>query len=255
MGHPAFRLHFNCFSCDSCQLYCMKGLVPAYRFLLTTETIGWHPSNNVVATIIFSLIYNRLNLNAASPYEGNALLHRIAAGDEQSFRSLFDLYKNRFYLVALKMTRSETVAEELVQEIFFKIWRNRGSLVNIENADAYLFTIAYREIYRYFKKLALEKKMQDVLSTSPVLENVTDETVLAQERERLLNEAVSKLPSQQQRVFKLARQDGLTRQQIANQLQISPNTVRNHLADAIKSIKSRLGFNVILYVVLAGVVL
>jgi hypothetical protein len=114
MGHPAFRLHFNCFRCGNFQLYFMKGLVPAYRFLFTTETIGWHPSNNVVATIIFSVIYNRLDLNAASPYEGNALLHRIAAGDEQSFRSLFDLYKNRFYLVALKMTRSETVAEELV---------------------------------------------------------------------------------------------------------------------------------------------
>jgi RNA polymerase sigma-70 factor (family 1) len=194
-------------------------------------------------------------LNGASLYEGNGLLGRIAAGDEPSFRALFDLYKNRFYLVALKMTRSEIASEELVQEIFLKIWRNRSSLVKVENADAYLFTIAYREIYRYFKKLALEKKMQEVLSTSPVLQNVTDEAVLAQECERLLNEAVSKLPSQQQRVFKLARQDGLTREQIANELKISPNTVKNHLADAIKSIKTRLGYTIIFYVVLvvAGV--
>jgi len=66
--------------------------------------------------------------------------------------------------------------------------------------------------------------------------------VLADERERLLNEAVANLPSQQQRVFRLARQEGLSRDQIANELQISPNTVRNHLADAIKTIKSRLGY-------------
>jgi RNA polymerase sigma-70 factor (family 1) len=187
------------------------------------------------------------------PYHDKELLRRIAEGDERAFRILFDGYKNRFYAVALKMTRSDTIAEEMVQEIFLKIWQNRTQLVNIDNPDAYFFTALYRQVFRHYKKLSLERKLLNLIAQSPAFRNITDETVLAHESNRLINEAIAKLPPQQQLVFRLSKMDGLSREQIAEQLHISPNTVKNHLAEAIKTIKSHLGNAALLYMLLLTV--
>lgn len=181
-----------------------------------------------------------IHLKKTVQYNLKHLLHRVAQDDEDAFKVIFDAYKERFYAVALKMTRSHAIAEEIVQETFIKIWQKRFSLGDIENADAYFFTAIYRRIYNYYKKLALEQKLLDHIATLPASKNITDETVLAWESERFINDAIKSLPAQQQLVFRLSKQDGLSREQIAEKLQISPNTVRNHLAAAIQSIKAHL---------------
>lgn len=179
-------------------------------------------------------------------------MQQVAAGDQKAFRVLFDQYKERFYAVARKMTRSDDTAQEMVQEIFIKIWQNRYSLSQVNDADAYLFTILYRQIFRHYKKLALERKLLRLIAESPAFRNVTDETVLARESQRLINEAVAQLPPQQQQVFLLSKQQGLTREQVAEKLRISPNTVRNHLAEAIRHIKLHLKQAALLYLLLPG---
>lgn len=186
-------------------------------------------------------------MKTVPPYDERELLHRIADGDERAFRVFFDHYKDRFYAVVLKMTRSDVIAEEIVQEVFIKIWQKRSTLKEINSPESYFFTAVYRRVYSHYKKLALERKFLQLISQSPSFRNITDETVLAQESERLINEAISKLPAQQQLVFKLSKQDGLSREQIAERLQISPHTVRNHMADAIKSIKSYLNQAALVY--------
>lgn len=179
-------------------------------------------------------------MKAFSSYHLKELLQSIAEGDEFAFRIVFDNYKNRFYAVALKMTRSDTIAQEMVQDIFLKIWQNRTSLASIDNPEAYFFTTLYHLIYKYYKKLSLERKMLKLISESPQFRNITDETVLAQESEKLISEAIAKLPPQQQLVFKLSKHDGLNREQIAEQLHISPHTVRNHMAEAVRFIRNYL---------------
>ena len=176
-----------------------------------------------------------------SQYDEKALLVEIAAGDERAFRKLFDLYKERFYAVVLKMTRSDEVAEDIVQDVFMNIWRKRESLVDIENPSSYFFTAVYRRVYHHYRKVALEKRL---LQEEPLIKesvNTTDDMVLAHESKNLIFQAIAKLPPQQQLVFKLSKQEGLSREDIARQLHISPNTVRNHLADAIKFIRTFLG--------------
>lgn len=184
------------------------------------------------------------------PYNEKELLHRIAAGDERAFRVFFDHYKDRFYAVALRMTRSDDVAQEMVQDIFLKVWQNRASLPDIIKPDSYFFTVLYRQIYGHYKKLSLERKMLKLIAESPAFKNITDETVLAQESERLINEAIARLPRQQQLVFRLSKQDGLSREQIAEKLQISPNTVKHHLAAAMQSIRSYLNHAALIYILL-----
>ena len=172
------------------------------------------------------------------PYDESALLARIANGDEEAFRRFFDLYKERFYAVVLKMTHSNEVAEDIVQDVFMDIWKKRESLVDIDNPSSYFFTVVYRRVYHHYRKVALEKKLLQVIPAVKESMNTTDEMVLARESKKLISQAVAKLPSQQQLVFKLSKQEGLSREDVARQLQISPNTVKNHLADALKFIRA-----------------
>ena len=168
------------------------------------------------------------------------LLERISSGDEIAFRILFEEYRHRVYSLAAKMTHSQLAAEEIVQDVFLIIWQKRELLSQVDNTSAYFFTIVYRRIYQYFRKLAVDKKVALAFESDEEYTNITEETVYFREQEKLINEAVSKLPSKMQLVFKLGKQEGLRRQEIANRLNISPNTVRNLLYSAVKAVRAHL---------------
>lgn len=186
----------------------------------------------------------------ASRYDEKTLLARIATGDETAFRKLFELYKERFYSVALKMTQSDEVAKDIVQDIFMSIWSKRENLVHIDNPPSYFFTAVYRRVYHHYRKIALERKL--IQGVAPLeSENTTDEMVIAHESKNLVSLAVQKLPPQQQIVFKLSKQEGFSREDIARKLQISPNTVKNHLANAVKFVRAFLGNSVFIYTLIS----
>ena len=176
-------------------------------------------------------------MHDTASYDEKALLAQIAAGDEKAFGKFFDLYKERFYSVVLKMTRSDLVAEEIVQDVFMNIWQKRETLADIDNPSSYFFTAVYRRVYTHYRKIAQERKLLQFTSETKDSVNTTDEMILARESQQLISLAITKLPPRQQLVFKL-KQEGLSREEIARQLQISPNTVKNHLADALKFIKA-----------------
>ena len=166
-----------------------------------------------------------------------ALLHLVSKGDQDAFRILFDHYKERFHWVVMKMTGSEHVAEEITQETFIKIWNQRESLEHVHNADAYFFTVVYRLVYKYYKKLAIDEKIEQAALSAPDSASVTEEMVITRESQRIISEAIDKVPPQQQLIYKLSKIEGLSREEIASRLNISPNTVRNHLAEAMKSLR------------------
>lgn len=174
-------------------------------------------------------------------YDERELLNRISQGDESAFVVFFDLYKNRFFALAFKMTRSREVAEELVQEIFLGIWQKKELLPEIENPSTYFFTSLYRKVFTYYRKQARERKLLERATFDTTeFENTTDLTVLSRDQERMINEAIAHLPPQQRLVFRLSKQEGLSRQEVADRLKISPNTVKNHLAYAIKFLENYL---------------
>ena len=172
-----------------------------------------------------------------SRYDEKAIIAKIAVGDERAFREFFDLYKERFYAVALKMTRSDEEAEDIVQDVFMHIWTKRESIMDVENPSSYFFTCVYRRVYQHYRKMALEKKLLQGVPSNKESVNTTEEMIWAHESENLVSQAIAKLPPQQQMVFKLSKQEGLSREDIACQLHISPNTVKNHLSNAIKFIQ------------------
>jgi RNA polymerase sigma-70 factor (ECF subfamily) len=178
------------------------------------------------------------------------LLQRIAQEDEMAFRALFDLYKERFYATALKMTRSADIAEEIVQEIFVTIWLRRHALAEVEHPTAYLFTMVYHRVHAHFKKLALEKRVkQHIVNGNMDTECNSEDDMARKESQQLLQTLIRQLPAQQQQVYQLSTQEGLSRDEIASRLHISPNTVKNHLQKAVKYI--RLHFSRALFLAVA----
>lgn len=167
------------------------------------------------------------------------LLKRIAQDDEKAFRIIFDRYKHRFYGAALKMTRSPNIAEEIVQEVFLTLWLRRSSLAEVNNPDSYLLTIAYNCISTQFKKIARERAVKERMSKRMAVSECATETIIEEKENRqILQNIICQLPSQQQLIYRLSKQDSLNRNEIAEQLQISPHTVKNHLLKAMKYIRA-----------------
>lgn len=172
------------------------------------------------------------------------LLSLVALGDVNAFSAVYHHYNRVIYPFVLKIAKSETLAEEIIQEVFISVWINRAHMPNVENFRAYIYTIATNKTLNYFKKAVAEtRRILQVSSTGPQVSNVTEEEIFAKESELLVQAAVESLPEQRKKIYKLSRHEGLTHEQIAERLNISKNTVKNQLVEALKFIRHYLNRN------------
>ena len=167
------------------------------------------------------------------------LLELIAKGDEYAFAKLFAHYRDKIYSVAFKLTKSDVIAEEIVQDVFLKIWLMRSNLIEIQNFGAYLFIVTRNDVYKVLKGIARNYKntlLKD--NDQSFANNETIDLVMEKEYQGLLQRAVDRLPNQQKQVYYLVKEQGLKRDEVAHQLNIQPETVKFHLAQAMKNIRA-----------------
>ena len=139
----------------------------------------------------------------------------------------------------LKIVGEPFSAEEIVQDVFLSIWLAKAKLSDINNPEAYLFTITYNTIYAYLKKASRNKQLLNtIIDHLSQIQNITDETIAVHETGKLINEAIQQLPLQQRTIYELCKQEGLSYDEIAEHMHLSRNTVRNHLAEAMKKIRA-----------------
>jgi RNA polymerase sigma-70 factor (family 1) len=180
-------------------------------------------------------------LGSNTQHTDSDLFELVSQGDKQAFRQVFDLYRNKLYFFVLHIVNNEAASEELVQDIFLRLWISRQALGGVSSPDSYLFIIAKNRSLDYIQQAAKERRMKNVLTHTMALgENTTEEDINLNESKRLIEAAISKLPPQQARVFRLSKEQGLKRTEIAEALNISENTVKNHLGEAIRFIKKYL---------------
>lgn len=166
------------------------------------------------------------------------LLTLIASGDKSAFRELFCRYQNKVFSAAWKFTHSRDAAEDLVQEIFTKIWVHKDKLQEVQNLSAYIHTVTKNHVFNHLRKLANEHKMKTKLTVAePDTCTQVYDFVQYRELQQLVMEAVSKLPPQQQKVYQFSRNQGLKHEEIAAQMGISKSTVKGHLVEALGSIR------------------
>lgn len=171
-------------------------------------------------------------------YDEKQLLEQLAASNEKAFDQLYANFADRLYGVAFAYTKSPAFSEEIVQDVFLKLWEKRENLAHIESLEKYIYTMTRNLIMDELKSFARErdafKKLADFFSNN----SLTPEQELSfKESNQLIEKAISHLSQQQQMVYRLAKQQGLTREEIALQLNISENTVRNHLARAMQYVR------------------
>ena len=172
------------------------------------------------------------------------LLLQIAQNDGVAFKSVFDHYWDRIYSMALTYLKSPLYAEDAVQEVFVKLWNSRQQLTGVRKFDAYLFIIARNEIISTLRKKIVHAPFEDYLSDN-LMENTLspDQQLNLKEFQTLIDDAIDKLPQQQQRVYKMSRQEGMSQEQIARELDISISTIKGHMTKALQSIRTQLSSN------------
>ncbi|WP_147377251.1 RNA polymerase sigma-70 factor [Mangrovibacterium diazotrophicum] len=163
-------------------------------------------------------------------------------GDMQAFDTIYNRYCKRLYYFVIRYVKSDEDAEEIVQEVFIKVWENRERINVFSSFESFLFTIAYNSTISLIRKRVSEKKYLDHLASIQETQNapeVVNEVQFHELNERV-NQLIAELTPRQQEIFRLSREEGLSHDEIAVRLSLSSNTVKNHLVSALKYLRSNL---------------
>lgn len=172
----------------------------------------------------------------------NSLLILISHGDEQAFKELFRIYRDRLFNYILKITKSRETAEEIVMDVFLKLWDGRALIREIENFPSFVFLMARNKSIDFLRTAAKDRILQELIwNEIQVLSDVrSDERVIISELEEEVNRVVNQLSPQRQAVFRLSREEHMTYDQIAKHLKLSKSTIKNHMIDSLRFIRTHL---------------
>lgn len=170
------------------------------------------------------------------------LVAEVRKGRVRAFDKLFDKYSQRLYSFAMSLLKTHEDAEEVVQEVFLRIWQKRKELVETTSFKSFLFTIAKNIIVDHFRKKIKEKNYREFLLERYDYDNSSpDMNIEYKELYKILVKTIEKLPERRKQIYKLSRNEGLSHKEIASRLGISINTVENQINLALKIIKKRFG--------------
>lgn len=170
------------------------------------------------------------------------LLILIRKDDKVAFYNLYERYSKKLYAFVLQLIKLEEDAEEIVQEVFIKIWEKRKTLNEYSSFESFLFTIAYNTTMSLLRKKVTENKylahLQSIQQVNNTV-NLTDEIYFNELNEQLAV-LLDEVSARQKEIFLLSRKEGLTHEQIAKKLNITVNTVKKHISNTISFLKSHL---------------
>ena len=179
-------------------------------------------------------------LDTDNTYSEEAELKKLADGSPKALEHIYTCYSPSVFRAALRYVRDEDVAKDLVQEVFLKVWENRHSVAAAGNVQAYLITIGKNLALKYLKEIAKEETANEEWGKR-ITEEIGGNAEADEHQKELyqhIREAVALLPEQRQKVFQMAKFEGLSYASIAEHLGISPNTVRNHMVSANRFIRN-----------------
>ncbi|MGV8093082.1 MAG: RNA polymerase sigma factor [Mangrovibacterium sp.] len=174
-----------------------------------------------------------------------SLIKRFAEGDMRAFDSIYAIFNPKLQRFVFTLVKTETDTEEIVQEVFVKLWENRERLKKFTSFENYLFTIAYHTTVSLLRKRAKEIQYVEYIKSIQIeVEDFSDnETFNKDEIHETLDLLIEKMPERQREVFKMKHFQSCSYKEIADNLNISVNTVENHIVKAHKFLKENLGKN------------
>jgi len=169
------------------------------------------------------------------------LLKKISKRDEGAFKIIYDIYKKKVYSVALKILKSDDLAEDALHEVFLKVWKYSDNIDQINNIDSYLRIATTNQALKILRKQKNQLKFNLACSNNwTEIQHETEEAIFFKDTEKILLEAVEKLPPQQKSVFLLCKEEGLKYAEVAERLSLSRLTVKTHMQHALRFLRSYL---------------
>ena len=157
----------------------------------------------------------------------------MAKGSPSAFDAIYLHYFDKVVEHIMDITKDRAVAEDIVQDVFFKMWERRATFKQYEKIAGWLFVSTYNSALNHLRKIQREKHR---IAHLPQTEDDNGYTIF-EEQYSLVEEAIAQLPPQRKKVFELCKLEGLTYDQVAGQMNISRNTVKDHLTKAAESIR------------------
>ena len=173
--------------------------------------------------------------------ETDEIILRLKIDDQSAVDELFAFYYPRLYHFSKSILKIENEIDDVLQEVFVKIWINRQKIGNAETFNSYLFTITRNEVLNLIRKNLKDRNFRDELYFLSVAEEYhTQNSVEFEEIKSRIDHIVAALPEKRQKVFILSRSEGLSNKEISQRLNISEKTVEDHMTHSIRKIKQSL---------------
>ncbi|HEY0670337.1 MAG TPA: RNA polymerase sigma-70 factor [Sphingobacteriaceae bacterium] len=182
-----------------------------------------------------------------SGFSDRDLANLLKAGDITAFNEIYNRFSKVLYIYARKIVGNKDDAEDLVQDIFVTLWNKSETLELRSSLSSYLYASVR---YKFFDLISSRKIRSDYISKFQLLIDTgvcsTDDYIDEKELSFLVEKEINGLPHKMREVFELSRKAGLSHREIAEKLDLSEKTVRNHINHALKILRLKLGMTAFL---------
>lgn len=167
-------------------------------------------------------------------------VERLRKGDPQAFKQLFHNYGEKVYAFAFSYLKNENDAREIVQEVLFKVWKNRETLKLNTSLQSYLFTIAFNAVKKQFLRRSKDEAYKHALVDD--LETESGSVDFEQQYQQVILKLelfIEEMPERRRMIFIARKREGKSLKQISEELAVSVKTVENQITEAMKYLRSR----------------
>jgi RNA polymerase sigma-19 factor, ECF subfamily len=175
-------------------------------------------------------------LTALSKYEEERLLLSVAAGDEQAFSQVYHHFHPSLYPYVLKFVKVPQLAEDIVQDIFLKIWEARQQLPHVKNFPGFLFSVARNHTLNILHSIARSNNALPAMIRY-FQEQRSDDEVLSNDYRKFVENALKAISPRSREIFRKCREQAMTYEEVAVEMEISRNAVKKHMVRAIRILK------------------
>jgi len=174
-------------------------------------------------------------------YEERKCLVALSTGDFNAFNILYEKYHRALYFFALKLSKNQHEAEELVQSVFVTVWETRQTIDPEKSFSAYLFSIARNRFYDMLRKRVIESCYADyILQQNILMASDLEKKIEDREINEIINKLLQQVPERRLEIYRMSREENLSYKQIAEKLQISENTVDTQIRNVLNFLRKEL---------------
>jgi RNA polymerase sigma-70 factor (family 1) len=163
---------------------------------------------------------------------------------EFMFSEIFRQHEHKLYTLALKLTKSDQLAKDIIQDVFLKLWDQRYLISSIINIEAWLYRVTENKIIDFLRKASADNRLKEkIWDQLQQIVNESEQYLAAKEYNQIILKAIDQLPPQRKLIYQLNKESGMNYREIADKLHLSKHTVKNQLSTAVQSVRNFLARN------------